>query len=84
MSSSRSAACSNRITGSPREIFRLFSESKRIAYERGNFGNPGYLYFEHSDRASQEQMVGTDPFPFGIANNRQCWKRFSATPTKKV
>jgi 4,5-dihydroxyphthalate decarboxylase len=54
----------------PREILRLFSESKRIAYERGNFGNPAYLYFEHSDRASQEQMVGTDPFPFGIAKNR--------------
>ena len=54
----------------PREILRLFSESKRIAYERGNFGNPAYLYFEHSDRASQEQMVGTDPFPFGIAKNK--------------
>ena len=54
----------------PREILRLFSESKRIAYERGNFGNPAYLYFEHSDRASQEQMVGTDPFPFGIEKNK--------------
>ncbi|MGZ8521126.1 MAG: hypothetical protein ACXWX7_13375 [Candidatus Binatia bacterium] len=54
----------------PREILRLFSESKRIAYERGNFGNPAYLYFEHGDRASQEQMVGTDPFPFGIAKNK--------------
>ena len=54
----------------PHEILRLFSESKRIAYERGNFGNPAYLYFEHSDRASQEQMVGTDPFPFGIAKNK--------------
>ncbi|MGZ8496615.1 MAG: hypothetical protein ACXWWP_12005 [Candidatus Binatia bacterium] len=54
----------------PQEILRLFSESKRIAYERGNFGNPAYLYFEHSDRASQEQMVGTDPFPFGIAKNK--------------
>ncbi len=55
----------------PAEILRLFSESKRIAYERGNFGNPAYLYFEHSDRASQEKMVGSDPFPFGIANNRK-------------
>ena len=55
----------------PGEIVRLFSESKRIAYERGNYGNPAYLYFERSDRASQEQMVGSDPFPFGIVNNRQ-------------
>ena len=53
------------------EIVRLFSESKRIAYERGNYGNPAYLYFESSDRASQEKMVGTDPFPFGIAKNRK-------------
>jgi 4,5-dihydroxyphthalate decarboxylase len=55
----------------PSEIVRLFSESKRIAYERGNFGSPAYLYFDNSDRASQEKMVGNDPFPFGIKNNRQ-------------
>jgi len=55
----------------PAEIVRLFSESKRIAYERGNYGNPAYLYFEHSNRAGQEAMVGTDPFPFGIAKNRK-------------
>jgi 4,5-dihydroxyphthalate decarboxylase len=55
----------------PGEILRLFSESKRIAYERGNFTNPAYLYFENSDRASQEKMVGNDPFPFGIKNNRK-------------
>ena len=55
----------------PIEIVRLFSESKRIAYERGNFGSPAYLYFENSDRASQEKMVGNDPFPFGIKNNRK-------------
>lgn len=52
------------------EVLRLFSESKRIAYERGGFTNPAYLYFENSDRARQEQMVGTDPFPFGIKANR--------------
>jgi 4,5-dihydroxyphthalate decarboxylase len=55
----------------PSEILRLFSESKRIAYERGNFTNPAYLYFDHSDRANQEKMVGNDPFPFGIKKNRQ-------------
>jgi 4,5-dihydroxyphthalate decarboxylase len=55
----------------PAEIVRLFSESKRIAYERSNYGNPAYLYFEQSDRASQEKMVGTDPFPFGITTNRK-------------
>jgi len=54
----------------PGEIFRLFSESKRIAYERARFAGPAYLYFEHSDRASQEKMVGSDPFPFGIQDNR--------------
>ena len=53
------------------ELLRLFSESKRIAYERANFASPAYLYFDHSDRASQEKMVGNDPFPFGIKNNRK-------------
>jgi len=53
------------------EILRLFSESKGIAYERGNFASPAYLYFDHSDRASQEKMVGNDPFPFGIKANRK-------------
>ena len=55
----------------PEEIVRLFTDSKRIAYERANFGSPAYLYFENSERASQEAMVGADPFPFGIAKNRQ-------------
>jgi len=52
------------------EIFRLFNESKRIAYERADFTGPAYLYLEHSDRTSQEKMVGADPFPFGIKANR--------------
>ena len=55
----------------PGEILRLFSESKRIAYERSNFGYPAYLYLENSERASQEKMVGIDPFPFGIKANRK-------------
>lgn len=55
----------------PSEILRLFSESKRSAYERGNFASPAYLYFENSDRGNQEKMVGNDPFPFGIKNNRK-------------
>ena len=53
------------------ELLRLFSESKRIAYESDNFGSPAYLYFDSSDRASQEKMVGNDPFPFGIKTNRK-------------
>ncbi len=52
------------------ELMQLFSESKRIAYERSNFGAPSYLYFDAMDRAAQEAMVGDDPFPFGIAKNR--------------
>ena len=55
----------------PNEIVKIFSESKRIAYERANFGSPAYLYFENSARASQEAMVGADPFPFGIEKNRK-------------
>jgi 4,5-dihydroxyphthalate decarboxylase len=52
------------------ELMQLFSESKRIAYERSNFGAPSYLYFDAMDRAAQEAMVGDDPFPLGIAKNR--------------
>ncbi|MGH7886917.1 MAG: hypothetical protein ACREPG_03560, partial [Candidatus Binatia bacterium] len=55
----------------PNEMVKLFTDSKRIAYERGNFGSPAYLYFENSERASQEKMVGSDPFPFGIGANRK-------------
>ena len=55
----------------PGEILRLFGESKRIAYERGNYASPAYLYFDHSDRMRQEKMVGNDPFPFGIKANRR-------------
>jgi 4,5-dihydroxyphthalate decarboxylase len=51
------------------ELLRLFSESKRITYELGNFGSPAYLYFDNSDRANQDKMVGNDPFPFGIKAN---------------
>jgi 4,5-dihydroxyphthalate decarboxylase len=53
------------------EVVRLFSASKQIAYERANFGYPAYLYFESSDRRNQTAMVGDDPFPFGIAQNRR-------------
>ena len=53
---------SNKIPGCRSEILRLFSESKRIAYERGNFGNPAYLYFDNSDRASQERWSATIHF----------------------
>jgi 4,5-dihydroxyphthalate decarboxylase len=52
------------------ELVRLFTESKRTAYKRSNFGAPSYLYFDAMDRAAQEAMVGDDPFPFGIAKNR--------------
>ena len=55
----------------PSEMVKLFTDSKRIAYERANFGSPAYLYFENSERASQEAMVGADPFPFGIVKNRR-------------
>jgi 4,5-dihydroxyphthalate decarboxylase len=53
------------------EIMRLFSDSKRLAYERCDFGWPAYLYFENSERAGQEKLVGKDPFPFGIKANRK-------------
>src|SRR5262245_3011807 len=45
------------------EMVRLFSESKEIAYERGNFSHPAYLYFQNSERASQrseERRVGKE------------------------
>ncbi|MGE5219239.1 MAG: hypothetical protein ACM3SP_19755 [Chloroflexota bacterium] len=52
------------------EILRVFTQSKRSAYEKNNFRAPAYLYFDAMDRAAQEAMVGDDPFPFGIAKNR--------------
>lgn len=53
------------------EVLNLFSESKQAAYERSNFGNPAYRYFEAMDRAAQEATFGQDPYPFGIAKNRK-------------
>ena len=52
------------------ELYQLFSASKQAAYERANFGYPAYLYFEKSDRGSQASLVGADPFPFGLKQNR--------------
>jgi 4,5-dihydroxyphthalate decarboxylase len=52
------------------ELLRIFTQSKRSAYERSNFGAPSYLYFESMDRPAQQALVGDDPFPFGIAANR--------------
>ncbi|HEX2932614.1 MAG TPA: hypothetical protein VHV54_22990 [Candidatus Binatia bacterium] len=53
------------------ELFKLFSESKRTAYERTNFTNPAYLYFESNDRKSQAALFGEDPYPYGISKNRR-------------
>jgi 4,5-dihydroxyphthalate decarboxylase len=53
------------------ELYRIFSESKQAAYERGNFGSPAYLYFESNDRHAQAAAFGDDPFPFGVSKNRR-------------
>lgn len=55
----------------PAEILRLFSESKRVAYERENFAGRAYLYFQSNERKSQAAIFGDDPYPFGIAANRK-------------
>jgi 4,5-dihydroxyphthalate decarboxylase len=52
------------------ELFRLFSESKRAAYERTNFTHPAYLYFESYNRNGQADLFGEDPFPYGVSKNR--------------
>src|SRR5262245_3798014 len=53
------------------ELFNLFSESKQTAYERTNYTNPTYLYFESNDRKSQAALFGEDPYPYGISKNRR-------------
>lgn len=53
------------------ELYKIFSESKYAAYERTNFGNPAYLYFESNDRAAQAATFGDDPYPFGVRENRR-------------
>jgi len=52
------------------ELFKLFSESKHAAYERTNFTNPAYLYFESYDRKGQATLFGEDPYPYGVSKNR--------------
>jgi 4,5-dihydroxyphthalate decarboxylase len=52
------------------ELFRLFSASKQIAYEKEARRGRAYLYFEGTDPASQAATYGDDPFPFGISRNR--------------
>jgi 4,5-dihydroxyphthalate decarboxylase len=51
------------------ELFKLFSESKRAAYERTNFTHPAYLYFESYNRKAQADLFGEDPFPYGVNKN---------------
>jgi 4,5-dihydroxyphthalate decarboxylase len=53
------------------ELFKIFSESKQAAYERSNFANPAYLYFESNEPKTQAATFGDDPFPFGVSKNRQ-------------
>ena len=84
-SSSPSAACSSSSPGSPNEILRVFSDSKRIAYERGNFASPAYLYFDDSDRANQEKMVRRRSISFRHQKQSpDAGNALSPTPTKKV
>jgi len=52
------------------ELFKIFSESKQVSYERTNFGSPAYLYFESNDRKNQSALFGEDPFPYGVSKNR--------------
>ena len=53
------------------ELFKIFSDSKRAAYERTEYGFPAYLYFERDNRASQAGLSGDDPYPYGVRNNRR-------------
>jgi 4,5-dihydroxyphthalate decarboxylase len=53
------------------ELYKIFSESKHVAYERSNFAGPAYLYFESNDRKTQAATFGEDPFPFGVSKNRK-------------
>jgi 4,5-dihydroxyphthalate decarboxylase len=53
------------------ELFRLFSASKHVAYDKENRRGPAYLYFENTDPAAQAKTYGDDPFPFGISRNRR-------------
>jgi 4,5-dihydroxyphthalate decarboxylase len=52
------------------ELFRLFSFSKKTAYDKQARSSPAYLYFDGSDPARQAAIYGDDPFPFGISRNR--------------
>jgi 4,5-dihydroxyphthalate decarboxylase len=52
------------------ELYKIFSDSKRAAYERAEYGFPAYLYFESDDRGGQAAIFGDDPFPYGISRNR--------------
>ena len=53
------------------EILQVFTASKQAAYEKNNFGDSAYLFFEGTSRADQTALFGDDPFPFGIAKNRK-------------
>jgi 4,5-dihydroxyphthalate decarboxylase len=53
------------------ELLQMFTASRQAAYARSNFGFPAYLYFDNVSRTEQEAMVGDDPFPYGIARNRE-------------
>ena len=59
------------MTGSPANSSKSLARAKLAAYEKDNFGSPSYLYFESNDRAQQTSAFGTDPFPFGVKQNRK-------------
>jgi 4,5-dihydroxyphthalate decarboxylase len=54
----------------PLQLYRAFEESKQEAYNRARRAAAGYLLFAKDVFAGQAALFGDDPFPSGLAANR--------------
>jgi 4,5-dihydroxyphthalate decarboxylase len=57
------------------ELYKVFQQSKEIAYERARKARSTYLYFEANDWREQAAVFGEDPYPLGIKMMRKTVER---------
>ncbi len=48
------------------ELYKAFTRSKEVAYERAKYYQSAYLYFPGTDFQDQAALLGEDPFPIGL------------------
>ena len=59
-----------------RSLFQAFEQAKEVCYRRYNDPNWSHLAWGHLIYEEQRQLMGSDPWPNGVARNRANLERF--------